>query len=154
MKAQIEHSTAVLVGEGDFKTNTHFVGLRPFGGGFLGSQKRGGELKLPARFTDDWGLACPLSAPGPEKKLEDMFCFFFACLQPLNCLVGSGLRSEAGAGRGGEVPGQVSISCSHRSRGLRGGRETAWICRAADSWHCHSPGTPRGSSSQSLAGGS
>lgn len=41
-------NTAILVGERDFKLNIHFVGLPPFTGAPWGSQKRGGELKLPA----------------------------------------------------------------------------------------------------------
>lgn len=60
---------------------------------------------------------------------------------------------EAGVGLRQGRAGSISIWCSRRNRGPRGGRGTARLCRAADSSHC-SPGTPRGLSFPVPAGAS
>ena len=139
-------------GRGIFKSLFISLGRVPVLG-LLGISERGGELKLPAASQRAEAGMRALSAPGSAEKAVGKFWFFLR-LCSLNCLRGSRLGGEAGAGQGRGGPGQVSISCSHRSTEPRGGRGMAWICRAADSSRCCSPGVPRGSSSQSPAGGS
>ena len=139
-------------GRGIFKSLFISLGRVPVLG-LLGISETGRRVKVTCSVAEGGGWHARSLLPGSAEKAVGKFWFFLR-LCSLNCLRGSRLGGEAGAGQGRGGPRQVSISCSHRSTEPRGGRGMAWICRAADSSRCCSPGVPRGSSSQSLAGGS